>query len=257
MKSNDKIFINPLHEVFTGKEAEEKIKETNDQQFLTNDGVLSVPIERWATAQQFEEGYWLNVAVNAKEDRNYDHMNRFNNYEVLKGKKFNSVIEIGCGPFSLNSKLIFQKIETDNINNLTLLDPLIYKYTMHPNCGYKNDNVKMINSSIEEFETDETYDLVIMVNVIEHCFDFNKVFEVIDNIFQKKGVFVFSEATVKSDHMSNISNNFYDAGHPLRITDKFLEGFIEEKYSILYKKAFDNLYDQDWRRDFYYILVKE
>lgn len=149
----------------------------------------------------------------AADDRNLQHMADFDNYHALHGMTFDHAIELGCGPFT-NLRLIGQVC---SIAKCTLLDPLIESYLGHKhwrlterhydvarvlwqssrqlgNLGRGVRRVirrlapnllamkgipisELIASPIEEMPTQRCYDLIVIVNVVRHCYDINLIFE--------------------------------------------------------------------------------
>jgi SAM-dependent methyltransferase len=252
-----KIFIDEEIRVFENENAVNKLTQINDSKFYNEieKGVHKVDKERWLSAQKYEKKTWMgNLMI--KDDRNYEHLDRFEQLSSVVGMFDNpKVIELGCGPFT-NVRLM-----TDILNpsEITLLDPLINEYVNHPNCYYKNHSlnqvpVKTVNSPIESFTTEEKYDIVIMINVIEHCYDVNLIFDVIQNTLKNGGVFIFSD--VYFEEIKERLQNTYDAGHPIRMSKEKINSFIS-KFKNIFEKRYNGLYNQDWRNDLYFIGVKE
>lgn len=253
-----KLYVNEEIKVSEGDLANELLQINNDLPFFDSSekGIHKVPKDRWIKAQKYEKKTWMNN-FGAKDDRNYEHLNRFENMQSLKNLKLEntSVIELGCGPFT-NLRLLTNVLTPKKI---TLLDPLISDYLNHPNCTYKtgklNDiSVTTIKSPIENFETSEKFDVVIMINVIEHCFDVDSIFTKIKSILNKDGVFIFSDVYFRDVH--TLASNIYDAGHPLRLSEEKLNSFLEE-FDVIFDKRFQGLYFQEWRNDVYFIGKKK
>ena len=239
-------------QTFSGEEAENRIKEHNDLIYLDEDGgIHNVTKERWNDAQKYENLTWKDTE--SSDDRNYDHLSRFEDLNSVKDifKNSKSVIELGCGPFT-NVRLY------DIDGDITLLDPLINNYLNIKNCSYKSGkmngkDVKIVNSSIEEFDTDNKYDAVIMINVLEHCFSIDKIFDKIESILNTGGIFIFAD--VYFNDASFVASNIYDAGHPLKLSEKRMSKFLS-KFENVFEKRFHKLHDQEWRNDIYFIGKK-
>lgn len=260
-----KIFVNENVEMFEYDAAEPLLKDKNDLQYFDpiEEGVHKVPKERWTLAQKFEKTFWIEKNPSAKEDRNQDHFEKFGSFESVKNElpKINSIMELGCGAFT-NLKLLLNKLNNPKI---ALLDPLINDYINLEHCSYKtgkiSDNpVSLINSSIEDFtpakysyEIPAKFDAVIMINVIEHCYDVNLIFNKILEILNKGGVFIFSD--VYFTDVQNIMTNLYDAGHPLHLSEKKMDGFLKN-FEPIFDKRYHQLYGQEWRNDIYFIGKK-
>ena len=252
----NKLFIDKEINVIEGYSAEQKIKEKNDSIYIKNDSILQVDKDRWMDAQYYEKKTWMQQCLNNNDDRNYEHFNRFNNYEeLLKNKNsIKKVIELGCGPFT---NLRTLKDLLVNIEEVHLLDPLLNDYLNHPNCYYKNKNffnykTFTYNTPIEEFETNLKFDLVIINNVLEHCFDVENIFNKINNILDKDGILVFSDVYFSKNDVSRMVYEIYDAGHPIKLSEDYMNNFLSN-FEVLYEKDFHQLYGQDWRHDKYFI----
>jgi SAM-dependent methyltransferase len=224
------LFISSPVSVQRGDAARVALEATNDAAHYTEGkGVLSVPLERWQKAQAYERETWLVHAVNSTDDRNLEHADRFEGYKALP-KKLGDVIELGCGPFT-NLRLILPERTAEHI---TLLDPLADEYRVHhPHCPYKErmlgeSRVNVIALSIEEWDTlgksfrDTRYDTVIMINVLSHYQDAQKVSDWIDVHLKKGGHLVFAEPVRDIDPA-----RLYDVGHPLSYNQDVIETFLK------------------------------
>jgi SAM-dependent methyltransferase len=257
-----KIFVNEHVEMFEYDAAEPFLKEKNDLHFynIEEQGIHKVTKDRWKTAQEFEKRFWIEKNPSAKDDRNYDHFEKFENFNSIKNElgNINSIIELGCGPFT-NLRL-FDGIINSPI--IALVDPLLHDYLNLEHCSYKNGTlcgtkVCLYNNTIEDFnpsnysyEIPAKFDVVMMINVIEHCFDAGAIFDKIIQILNKDGILIFSD--VYFNNITDIASNLYDAGHPLRLSEKRMNQFLQNFQPIL-DKRYQQLYGQEWRNDIYFI----
>jgi len=252
------IFIDKETNMFFGDEAKNRLETTNDKIFLNDiDGIIKVDEKRWKEAQYFERKIWIECIKDGYDDRNQEHMICFNNYDYLNSiDEKVDIIELGCGPFT-NLRLILNKIR--NVNTVELLDPLIMDYFHHhKNCTYKDGklngyNIHVISSSIEHYDFTKKYDIVVMVNVLEHCFDIDLIFKKIKDILKPNGIFIFGDSCIKDEIIQDLPNFLFDSGHPIRISNKKLEYYLEDYDRLLFNEYYD-LHDQNWRIDKYYIL---
>lgn len=210
---------------FNEDESKTLLATDNDVKYDSDRGVVSVDYDRWVIAQGYEKKTWMQQQIHAHDDHNDLNAQWFDRYSVLRGMTFNNAIEIGCGPFT-NMRYILQNVTCDSV---TLLDPLINEYVNHPNCSYKNGkiglvDVKCIHSSMEAYKTDTKYDLVVMINVLEHCMNADDVLNNILGLMAIGGVLVFCESTAKP----KVAKYLYDAGHPIRIVDSVVNDFMEK-----------------------------
>ncbi len=250
-----KLFITPEQQVLEGKEAEHMLELCNDKRFVTDRGIIQVDHDRWEMAQKYEKRTWMVSALHVDDDRNQEHAERFDWYRSLGCHAFKSVIELGCGPFT-NLRLILPLIPS--VQHVTLLDPLIQEYLNHPHSTYRNKclcnrPIETIASSIEQFSPIQTYDMVVMINVLEHCYDIPKIFNVLLQLLAPKGIFIFADNVFRKEEIPILISNQFDSGHPIRVSEDFVTQFWDQHFHTLYQKTFYGLYDQPHRIDLYRI----
>lgn len=243
------LFASKEREILIGNEALKKVRQQNDLKYFDpKKRVTSVHKERWRDAQIYESNCWLRDFRYAKEDNNTLHKTHFDNYSQLKGKIFNNAIELGCGPFT-NIRHIAGVCK---IKNIHLLDPLIIKYLEHPNCSYKNKRLEVKRRflglfgtefpvtlhpyPIEEFTEKINFDLILMINVLEHCYDIYKIFDRILEISKEGSYFVFYDKYFDIKILAERIKTEYDAGHPLRIEKNVFLDFLEQNFIPLLSK---------------------
>jgi len=254
-----KIFCDKNRKTYHGVDAEKLFSEKNDNKFFSDGGVIKVDLERWSEAQFYERKTWMEDFLSHNDDRNFDHSSRFDNYEILNeiSQDIHSILEIGCGPFT-NIRTFYKKIP--NLEKITLVDPLIDQYVNHPNCFYKNKKIDqyptfLLSIPFESFETEDKFDLIIMNNVLEHCFDVKIIFEKIKKILKRDGILIFSDVFYTPKTIKD-GMNFYDAGHPIRLPEEIMNIFLSE-FEVKFDRNFEKLYNQEWRNDKYFIGTKK
>jgi SAM-dependent methyltransferase len=277
---SDSWYVDENFNVMTGYDAKRAIEGNSDAQYLSEDeGVIRVPVDRWKIAQEFEHRGWMSKWIGAEDDRNYQHMIDFDYYSMLRGMTFENAIELGCGPFT-NLRLIGTVCK---IEECALLDPLIMSYIKHSNCRYdktvlrcdSNLNPKfnsfrvfrlvrrlarravpgplvtnnihihqLISSPIEQMPTTGRYDLIVIINVIEHCYNLNLIFENILKIAAPNAILVFHDRYYDHQMIQKLlKDRLYDAGHPLRVSLKLIDSFFERNFEIIYKKIVEETHD--------------
>ncbi|HKV40727.1 MAG TPA: class I SAM-dependent methyltransferase [Blastocatellia bacterium] len=275
----DYFYLDETHKILTGPEAREALSHQNDAQYLTDgQGVVRVPLSRWETAQQFERRYWMEMNPDAKEDRNEDHFQYFEGFSVLRGRQFDHAIELGCGPFT-NLRLIAQVC---SVKECTLLDPLVETYLTHPNRTYDQHLLhsetnplyhalgkskplragrrvlrklwpaslkmttkigRLLPCAIEDMPVDRTYDLIVIINVIEHCYDVQRVFENVRALAHPGTVLVFADRYYSHETVANwVQGKRYDAGHPLMVDQRVIDEFLDSACEVLYR----NVHHHEW-----------
>jgi SAM-dependent methyltransferase len=269
-----KIFLDETHRVLTGEEAEAALRQRNDAPFLNPDkGVVRVSKERWDAAQRFERDYWLEKSSGCDDDRNHEHYRHFDGYSALRGKTFEDAIELGCGPFT-NLRLISQECA---IRRCTLLDPLLEQYARHSKRTYderwlhskhnrlyrrlgsarparalrrllgvvapgwlrgKTPVRRLLPCPIEEMPLDHTYDLIVLINVIEHCYDLDLIFDNILKIARPNALLVFSDKYYDREKIARwVQGERYDVGHPLLVDRSVLQAFLRGHFESLYERV--------------------
>jgi hypothetical protein len=295
MTSDDKyMFVDEQLHILKGEKAAEAIREQSDAAYLDpHDGVVRVPMDRWQQAQRYERDTWMVANREATDDRNDKHQAGFHGYEALTGRTFQHAIELGCGPFT-NLRLIGQHC---TINRCSLLDPLIQEYLQHRHCTYAGGRMLRITETalsaflgrtlpgralrrgvrkiapgtlvnyipvdeilpipIEEMPERSAYDLVVMLNVLEHCYDAKVIFDKILSILQPGGVLVFHDKLFTAAEAEEDVRTRFDAGHPLRVRDTFVESFLETNFAPLFAEhgiVEDGHDDHDLSRDAIYFI---
>jgi SAM-dependent methyltransferase len=263
-----KIHINEDIDIKIGKTAEKAFENENDLNFFSeNEGVIKTSRDRWEKAQRTEHKHWFVLGNNANDDRNLYHLSQFNNYSKLKNKHFKNALEIGCGPFT-NLRLIgnYCKIDMCSLN-----DPMVNEYIQnHPYCRYNskylvpdNDYNSFVSRQIknkylarpllkkikvnaiyatpfEELRIDKKFDLIIIINVIEHCYDLKTIFQKILDISDNEGYLIFSDKMYDIADVAKDINNVYDAAHPLRVNKEIFLEFLNSNFEAVYSKIVPN-----------------
>ena len=207
-----KLFIDKNIKVIKGIKAEKLIRKKNDSIYIENNAILKVDENRWLEAQDYEKKTWMKKGIRLSDDRNFEHFTRFDSYKSLKEINYNliKVIELGCGPFT-NMRTLVPLLP--KLNEIHLLDPLLNDYLSHPNCQYKDGKfgkyeTKLHVISIEDSEINEKFDLVMMINVLEHCYNIYRIFDQITNLLDVGGIFIFSDVSAKCKKIYSRCNSF-------------------------------------------------
>jgi SAM-dependent methyltransferase len=228
----------------SGEAAAAAVRARSDARYLVDgQGVVKIPLDRWRIAQQFERTGWMEKWKGAGDDRNLAHAEEFNAYRTLAGRTFEHAIELGCGPFT-NLRVIG---DVAAIGRATLLDPLVESYLQLPKCRYTRDALKthsgertiplagVLACPIEEMPVTTRFDLVVMMNVIEHCYDVHKIFAQILAMAAPGAMFVFHDCIYDvAKTKSVLGDKYYEAGHPLMVGYGVLERFMAEHFEPHY-----------------------
>ena len=270
--------MKPLHidddiQILTDEAAKEALAKDNDASFVSEEqGITHVPLDRWQKAQRAERKHWMVRGLHVSNDRNDDHMTLFDDYATLRDRHFQHALEMGCGPFT-NLSLIGTVCEIDDV---TLLDPLIESYLSHPFCNYTHEKFflrrqnpidlfmrrvlgriapslyktlarnliprktipvrGLIATPIETMPRSDTpYDLIVIINVIEHCYDIDRVFQQIVDNLAPGGILVFHDKYYSHDAVAETVKVQYDAAHPLKVDRKVIDSFLDAHFNDLYR----------------------
>ena len=205
----------------TGEAAKQALEHTNDNKYWDpENGISKVNQERWEQAQDYERDVWMKYGLNVNQDRDQIHTKGFDQYQCLP-PHFGHSVEIGCGTFTQT----FNILQGRTVDAITLVDPLASEYQNHPNCRYNKLPVAPTIKSIpaEDF-TGTGFDLAICINVMEHVRDAEQVMHNLVNAVKSGGHIVFHERVYDGLDITKI----YDIGHPIRITQKFLNPFLRQ-----------------------------
>lgn len=122
--------------------------------------------EDWKRAQTFEKQWWMNATnYHTQEIRKGDIVG--NLMLVNKGVPTKSVLDIGCGPFSLLQRVPCREG--------TALDPIYYD---HLEKAYEEKGIKRIYKCGEDLTLEDgTYDEVWIYNCLQHVKNPTKILE--------------------------------------------------------------------------------
>jgi SAM-dependent methyltransferase len=157
---------------------------------------------KWKIAQWLELRWWKSY-LSAKDKSEYiawkssywsDLLNKMDRKQTIENAS--EIVDLGCGPFGLH---LLQKgspnsFSVFNADNFTAVDPLLddyenqlpfFKKSDYPNCTF-------IKSGIENFTTQNPFDVVFCMNVINHVYDIEKSYDVINNCCRGNGIVVMS-----------------------------------------------------------------
>src|SRR3954447_19360693 len=82
----------------------------------------------------------------------------------------------------------------------------------------------------------QKFDLVVMINVLEHCFSVPKVFERILSFMVPGGVLIFHDKFLPLSDVEEFFRTSYDAGHPLRVVGEVISEFLADNYEELFSR---------------------
>jgi len=222
-----------------------------------NSAMPSVSSERWREAQDWELGVWkahciprpwwkkllrpvLVLLGLRKEEAASEHIKNDDSNYWWKGKlddyndiprDLDSVCELGCGPFT-NTRLL---AEGRNIKRIVCSDPLSHEYIKFPfgwlAGAYKNGHVELDNHSAEEAPfKDHEFDVVILINVLDHVYDPRKCLENACRILRPGGYFIFGQELSDQEDEKKLVHADGEIGHPIRVAHPELDSFLFPRF---------------------------
>jgi SAM-dependent methyltransferase len=211
--------------------------------------VVKVDSARWKAAQEFELNF-AKKSVNFEDDWNQWWISVFEQYQVLHGKHFPSVIEVGCGPHT-NLRLILPLIRFDH---LWLEDPLILEYLKLKNERRRmrfiyvksslavarlarRHKASILPEKLEELSLpDNSMDLCICINVLDHVQDAHRSLEQISRVLRDGGTLVLGQDLSNEEDMELCPESWTDIGHPIKMEKGFLDAHLDH-LEPLYKRV--------------------
>jgi SAM-dependent methyltransferase len=216
--------------------------------YMPNHTITKIDSNRWKQAQKFELSF-AHRNVNKGDDHNYWWRKQFENYQVLRNLEFPNVLEVGCGPHT-NVRMILPFIK---FQNLFLEDPLIHAYLglkktfhfawplkMFPSVEvtrlHKKYRASLLIEPLEELSlSDESIDLCICINVLDHVQDTDMCIQQMRRVTKKEGIIILGQDLSNEEDMMLCPESWVDAGHPIKIDDVYLDIQLGDLHP-LYKK---------------------
>ena len=288
-ETKNAMFVDEHLNIITGQRAIELIQEREALPIDSEKGIIKVDQKRWQEAQRYERRTWME-GLATMSDRNEYHDEKLNRYEALKGKSFASAIELGCGPFTNMRKILtrcsigdihlldplandylehpfcrYREKKLGGITKTSLIPWSARSGLKHPLRFYKHKwNEWMIGglsgrpvtlhaSSIEDFTPPQTYDLCVMINVIEHCLDIERIFSKVLEMTSTESYFIFADKIYNAREETESATYQFDAGHPLRVDYSVIREFLETHFDAILDTAVSEGEGTSARKDFYYI----
>jgi len=188
-------------------------------------------LERWKRAQESEKRYWLSTKSTVSDQSRKQYFEEkithgFNiNYDFFAGK---SVLEIGCGP----NGIIFQ---IDNAKSRVGLEPLDLNDLTQEE--WKKSIIKKGIGEEIPFD-DDSFDVVLSFNALDHCFNPIKVLNEARRVLRKDGdLLIWLHILREKYYFLESLLNRLDSSHPYHLTqNKILSMLSDEGFNIKQKK---------------------
>lgn len=202
-----------------------------------------VTAERWKIAQDSEKEYW-DEFDNSKlaEEEIERHKNKAKILEdewskFIRLDKNTKILQIGCGPEDV--------IDYFSTGKLYAIDPLAEFYKKKFNLNYKK--VTFVQARGEEipFE-DNSFDIVILANVLDHVENPQKVLSEIRRVMKKNAVFHFENLFYQNSFLvisklwgpikQLTTGEMFNVHHPYMFKLKQLQKLIRDNFSIIHEE---------------------
>lgn len=235
----------------------------------THESVLSVDTQQWLDAQEFERRCW--VVDNQKnspfrivmkflhalkksprhffellayrdfyagDDWNFWWKEKFDNYRLLPAH-ISRALEVGSGPYT-NLRLISKLKKIDEMH---CLDPLMdlyrsFKLNWLAEVAKKRKIFTYIDKGEELKFPDNSFDLVVCNNVLDHVQDSNRCLSEIHRVLKPGGYFVFGQDLSDEEDIARQRREDRGfIGHPIKLHEETLDALLKGLYEIKMKNV--------------------
>ena len=214
--------------------------------------------ERWEAAQEWERRQWVRTQqLRARYGKNFiwrllssfrlvskyrgDDWNdwwkqQFDGYRFLP-KVIRNALEVGCGPYT-NLRLM---LDTTRFEHIYLSDPLIrtyvhFKLTFVAEM-YKTAGCVLDDHPLEELPfASEYFDLVVMINVLDHVKDAKRCMENLLRVIQPGGILILGQDLTNDEDLLALKEDEGEVGHPIKLDDSWFRPFLDGNFDPIVKK---------------------
>ena len=200
--------------------------------------------DRWAEAQEWERESWISTerqrarwcrnmiwpvlaALKMKprfrgNDWNDWWADRFDRYRFLP-RQVSDAIELGCGPYT-NWRIISEHCRADH---LVLSDPLIRTYVRFPHTfvrhAYREALCSLDDHTIECAPfADNTFDVVIMINVLDHVQDARRCMCKALGLVKAGGWLIIGQELSDATDLAKLGDAPGHEGHPIAVDEPWM-----------------------------------
>lgn len=197
--------------------------------------------QAWEKAQQAELHGWLYDWAGLSDDRSEEHATAFHNYKDLP-ENLGDVLEVGCGPFTQTLRILKNR----KARSVVLNDPLAEQYlTRHPKCTYNRINSLCGNVTVLTCQAENLleaykhlnqggFDTIILINVLEHVENADKIMSNVYEMLKDGGLFVFGDRSY--DEGAELEGELNKTLHPVLITKELLASH-KAKYNMVFEQG--------------------
>jgi len=199
-------------------------------------GSAVIPKARWEKAQEAEALLWKKSRKSDAQsgDRALGHVQFFGRYAALPVGNLGRIVELGSGQWTQTHFMLNARPDI-NATSITLVDPGINGYLRSGNALYKNGflngvpvDLHSIGAEEVPYSENETFDVVVMINCIEHTFNAFATLETAYRLLRPRGLFIFQERAVRLSENDQIY-------HPVRLPLHFYDWWLGLLYDEIYR----------------------
>lgn len=211
-----------------------------------------VPADRWQQAQQWEVGLWDETQrVRARYGKNIiwrilrsmrivDRYrgNDWNTWwrDLFDGYRFlpprvTDAIEVGCGPYT-NMRYVMDACRPDRV---VLSDPLIERYR-HYQLTFLSEAqhqpwCRLDASPLEKLPfPDASFDLAIMINVLDHVQDAPACMQNVLRILRSGGWLILGQDLTNEADLAVLARDPGLVGHPIKLSADWFDPYLNKGF---------------------------
>jgi len=200
--------------------------------------------KRWEIAQDSEKEYWNEFD---KERLIQEEITRHKEKakiveeelkKVITLNKKSRILQIGCGPEDI--------INYFSVGEIYAIDPLADFYKEKFKLNYENIHFLQARAEKLPFE-DNSFDVVILSNVLDHVEDPTKALQEIKRVLKKEGIFYFENLFYQKGFIflskiwapikKTITQKLFNVHHPHMFQINDLKSLLSENFTILNQQA--------------------
>ncbi len=214
--------------------------------------------ERWQAAQQWERAHWVHAqATRARFGKNHiwrllralrlvpkhrgDDWNlwwkkHFDDYAFLPPTVDNA-LEAGCGPYT-NLRLMLERCRP---NHIVLSDPLIRTYVKFKLTFvaelYRQAVAALDDHPLEELPfADNYFDLVVMINVLDHVRDAAQCMRNLIRVAKPGGFVIIGQDLSNHEDVEALRRDPGGVGHPIKLDQAWFEPYLGRGFAPVIHK---------------------
>lgn len=212
--------------------------------------------DRWQAAQQWERQHWVGaqrararfgknliwrvlsvfglVPKHRGDDWNLWWKNQFNDYTFLPSTVDNA-LEVGCGPYT-NLRLIRDHCQPKHI---VLSDPLINTYVRFKLTFvaemYRKAACILDDHPLEALPfADNYFDLVVMINVLDHVQDGPRCMENLLRVIKPGGFLILGQDLSNDEDLEALRKDEGAVGHPIKLDEDWFPLYLQSFEPVIH-----------------------